>query len=138
MRVEILAVTMLGASLLVPLAGWSQSSHAQTRQQAIKELQEKARQAAEERRKQLGAAPSPSAAAAGGPATDASPEPLTARVDQAVMGPRISNGQMTPLALSDDGDHIAIVAPKGSRQVVLVDGRTASTTSTSHRRRAGP
>ena len=42
---------------------------------------------------------------------------LTAKVDEALMGPRTQQ-----VYLSEDGDHLAIVAPKGSRQVLLIDG----------------
>ncbi len=43
--------------------------------------------------------------------------PLNAKVTEALMGPRTQR-----IYLSEDGDHIAIVAPKGSREVMLVDG----------------
>jgi Tol biopolymer transport system component len=42
---------------------------------------------------------------------------LTAKVAEALMGPRTQQ-----VYLSEDGDHLAIVAPKGSRQVLLIDG----------------
>ncbi len=42
---------------------------------------------------------------------------LNAKVQETLMGPRTQR-----LYLSDDGNHLAIVAPKGSRQVVMIDG----------------
>ena len=42
---------------------------------------------------------------------------LTAKVDEALMGPLTQQ-----VYLSEDGNHLAIVAPKGSRQVLLIDG----------------
>ena len=42
---------------------------------------------------------------------------LSAKIDEALMGPRTQR-----ITLSDDGDHIGIIAPKGSREVVLLDG----------------
>jgi hypothetical protein len=44
-------------------------------------------------------------------------QPLTAKVQETLMGPRSQR-----VYQSDDGDHLAIVTPKGSRQVVLLDG----------------
>ena len=43
--------------------------------------------------------------------------PLNAKVTERLMGPRTQR-----IHLSEDGEHIAIVAPKGSREVVLMDG----------------
>lgn len=56
-----------------------------------------------------GAAPAQTQAPAG--------PPLNAKVTEALMGPRTQR-----IYLSEDGDHIGIVAPKGSREVMLVDG----------------
>lgn len=42
---------------------------------------------------------------------------LNAKVQETLMGPRTQR-----LYLSEDGNHLAIVAPKGSRQVVMIDG----------------
>ena len=54
---------------------------------------------------------SPAASAAGQAPT------FSGKVDEALMGPRTQR-----MVLSEDGEHLAIVAPKGSRQVVLLDG----------------
>jgi hypothetical protein len=43
--------------------------------------------------------------------------PLNAKVQETLMGPATQR-----VVLSPDGDHLAIVAPKGSRTVVLLDG----------------
>jgi hypothetical protein len=43
--------------------------------------------------------------------------PLNAKVQETLMGPRTQR-----IYLSEDGDHIAIVAPKGSREMILIDG----------------
>lgn len=43
--------------------------------------------------------------------------PLSAKPVETLMGPRTQR-----ITMSEDGDHMAIVAPKGSRQVVLIDG----------------
>jgi len=43
--------------------------------------------------------------------------PLNAKVQETLMGP--ASGRV---AMSEDGDHLAVVVPKGSRQVVLIDG----------------
>ena len=43
--------------------------------------------------------------------------PLNAKVQETLMGP--VSGRVV---MSDDGDHLAVVTPKGSRQVVLLDG----------------
>jgi WD40 repeat protein len=43
--------------------------------------------------------------------------PLSAKVQETLVGPRTQR-----LVLSADGDHLAIVAPKGSRTMVLLDG----------------
>ena len=57
--------------------------------------------------------------AQGRPAAPGAPvaQQLNAKVEEALMGPRTQR-----VYLSEDGDHIAIVAPKGSRQIVLLDG----------------
>jgi len=43
--------------------------------------------------------------------------PLNAKAQETLMGPRSQQ-----VVLSEDGDHLAIVTAKGSRQVVLIDG----------------
>jgi WD40-like Beta Propeller Repeat len=43
--------------------------------------------------------------------------PLNARVTETLMGPRTQR-----IYLSEEGDHIAIVAPKGSREMLVLDG----------------
>ena len=43
--------------------------------------------------------------------------PLNAKVQETLMGP--ASGRVV---MSEDGDHLAVVAPKGSRQVLLLDG----------------
>jgi hypothetical protein len=43
--------------------------------------------------------------------------PLNAKATEALMGPRTQ-----PIYVSEQGDHIAIVTPKGSREVLLIDG----------------
>lgn len=58
----------------------------------------------------------PPVPAAGAAATLQAPA-LNAKVSETLMGPRTQQ-----LYLSPDGDHLAIVAPKGSRQVLLIDG----------------
>src|SRR5262245_28759453 len=49
--------------------------------------------------------------------TPAQPGSLTAKVTETPLGPRTQR-----ISVSDDGEHLAIVAPKGSRQVVVLDG----------------
>lgn len=49
--------------------------------------------------------------------TPAQPGSLTAKLTETPLGARTQR-----IYLSDDGEHLAIVAPKGSRQVVLLDG----------------
>jgi len=48
--------------------------------------------------------------------------PLSAKVQETLMGPRVPGGRGPLAYMSEDGDHLAIVAAKGSRQVVLLDG----------------
>ncbi len=48
-------------------------------------------------------------------------QPLSAKVQETLMGPRIA-GRGPVAYISEDGNHLAIVAPKGSRQVMLIDG----------------
>lgn len=43
--------------------------------------------------------------------------PLNAKLQETLMGP--ASGRVV---MSEDGDHLAVVIPKGSRQVVLLDG----------------
>ena len=45
-----------------------------------------------------------------------------AKVHETLMGPLVTNGITSPNFLSADGDHLAIVTAKGSRQVVMLDG----------------
>lgn len=45
------------------------------------------------------------------------PPPLGAKTAETLMGPRTKR-----LIMSEDGNHLAIVAPKGSREIVLLDG----------------
>ena len=45
------------------------------------------------------------------------PPPLTAKIAELPLGPASQR-----VYLSGDGDHLALVTPKGSRQVVLIDG----------------
>ncbi len=47
------------------------------------------------------------------------PPPLNAKMQETLMGPWTGNMAM---AMSEDGDHMAIAIPKGSRQAVLIDG----------------
>jgi hypothetical protein len=56
------------------------------------------------------------------PPTSPSAPPLNAKVQETLMGPRIQNGRGPVAYMSEDGDHLAVVAPKGSRQVMLIDG----------------
>ncbi len=49
-------------------------------------------------------------------------QPLSAKVQETLMGPRVPGGRGPLAYMSEDGDHLAIVAAKGSRQVVLLDG----------------
>ncbi|HEY7566881.1 MAG TPA: hypothetical protein VH762_04885 [Gemmatimonadaceae bacterium] len=44
-------------------------------------------------------------------------QPLNAKVQEALMGPVTQR-----VVMSDDGDHLAIVTPKGSREIVIIDG----------------
>src|SRR5206468_10090201 len=44
-------------------------------------------------------------------------QPLNAKLDETLMGPRSQR-----VSLSEDGKHIGIITPKGSREVVLLDG----------------
>lgn len=62
------------------------------------------------------------AGAAAAAAQAPSAPPLTAKVTETLMGPSVMGGTMTRTYLSADGDHLAIIAAKGSRQVVLLDG----------------
>ncbi|HEU5219546.1 MAG TPA: hypothetical protein VFU23_12880, partial [Gemmatimonadales bacterium] len=55
-------------------------------------------------------------------AQGAQPQPLTAKLTETLMGPLVVNGQPARFFLSEDGNHIALVGTKGSRQVVLLDG----------------
>jgi hypothetical protein len=43
-------------------------------------------------------------------------------VTETLMGPAVRGGLTAWTVLSEDGDHLAVVAAKGSRQVLLVDG----------------
>jgi Tol biopolymer transport system component len=45
------------------------------------------------------------------------PPPLGAKLAETLMGPRTKR-----IIMSEDGNHLAIVAPKGSREIVLLDG----------------
>jgi hypothetical protein len=45
------------------------------------------------------------------------PPPLTARIAEVPLGPASQR-----VYVSGDGDHLALVTPKGSRQVVMIDG----------------
>jgi hypothetical protein len=58
---------------------------------------------------------------AGGPLTGSAQvtarPPLNAKVQETLMGP-VSRR----VVMSEDGDHLAIVTPKGSREIVLIDG----------------
>ncbi len=50
-------------------------------------------------------------------------QPLNAKVTETLMGPTLAGpGVAARLVMSEDGDHLAVVTAKGSRQVVLVDG----------------
>ena len=53
------------------------------------------------------------------PQTPAAPtgEPLNAKVNEELMGPRTQR-----ISVSEDGNHIAIVTTKGSREDVMIDG----------------
>jgi hypothetical protein len=45
------------------------------------------------------------------------------KAQETLMGPLLTGPGITPrIYMSADGDHLAIVTPKGSRQVVLLDG----------------
>jgi hypothetical protein len=49
--------------------------------------------------------------------------PLNAKVQETLMGPTLASpGVSSRISLSADGDHLALVTAKGSRQVVLLDG----------------
>lgn len=62
-------------------------------------------------------------AAAGAAATSGSvAQGLNAKVTETLMGPTVTLGLMSPTVMSEDGDHLAVVAAKGSRQLVLLDG----------------
>jgi hypothetical protein len=43
--------------------------------------------------------------------------PLNAKLSETLMGPKSAR-----MVMSEDGDHLAIVTPKGSREIVLIDG----------------
>ena len=47
---------------------------------------------------------------------------LNAKVQETLMGPTVTGGLMSRTAMSEDGDHLAVVTANGSRQLVLVDG----------------
>ena len=50
-------------------------------------------------------------------------QPLNAKVTETLMGPTLAGpGVAARLVMSEDGDHLAVVTAKGSRQVVLLDG----------------
>ena len=53
------------------------------------------------------------------PAPPAAPvaQPLNAKLGETLMGPRTQR-----IYMSEDGEHLAIVTPKGSREIVLLDG----------------
>ena len=63
-------------------------------------------------------APAPNLALSQAPAG----QPLSAKVQETLMGPRVQGGRGPIAYISEDGDHLAILAAKGSRQVMLVDG----------------
>jgi len=55
------------------------------------------------------------------PSYGQSAQPLKAQ--ETLMGPLLTGPGITPrIFMSEDGEHLAIVTPKGSRQVVLLDG----------------
>ncbi len=57
------------------------------------------------------------------PASGQTTPPLTAKVQETLMGPTLASpGISARLFMSEDGDHLAVVTAKGSRQVVLLDG----------------
>jgi len=47
---------------------------------------------------------------------------LNAKAQETLMGPRDRSGRGPVAYMSEDGDHLAIVAAKGSRQVMMIDG----------------
>ncbi len=47
---------------------------------------------------------------------------LNAKVQETLLGPTVMNGMTARSYLSEDGNHLAIVIAKGSRQAVLLDG----------------
>jgi len=102
------------AALLVMLASAAAVTPGQSQTPAQLEKIKQAINAAK-RKPPTPATPAPTTgAAAAGAAAQA---PLNAKVDEALMGPRTQR-----VHLSEDGEHIAIVAPKGSREIVLIDG----------------
>jgi WD40 repeat protein len=69
--------------------------------------------------------PTPGAPAAGAAATPTAPtgQPLNAKVKETLMGPTLASpGVSARTYMSEDGDHLAMVIAKGSRQAVLLDG----------------
>lgn len=58
----------------------------------------------------------------GTPGAGQTAQSLNAKVQETLMGPRVSDGRGPVAYMSEDGNHLAIVAPKGSRQVMLIDG----------------
>ena len=68
------------------------------------------------------ATPMPGSSPAAAP-TGAAGEPFKGKVQETLMGPMLGGpGVMARTSMSEDGDHLAIVTAKGSRQVVLIDG----------------
>jgi len=47
---------------------------------------------------------------------------LNAKLQETLMGPSLTGSSPSQIVMSEDGDHLAIVTAKGSRQVVLLDG----------------
>ena len=62
------------------------------------------------------------ALAVAGLSAQAAAQALNARVQETLMGPRVQGGRGPVAYMSEDGDHLAIVAAKGSRQVMVIDG----------------